>query len=258
MSARRAAPAVLAALVIAHAAANFILVRAHPSDVIQFPHHYIIQAYEAARGADIRYPITYDRNDLFFRFAAPWVRAFGESPVVARLTTTAYWLAALVLAFLAGLAAKDARAGLIAALALAAMDFPNTYSRGFDVHVPRMMWELAVLAPLFASFRPGWRWAAAAAAVAPALGAGFSPSISDAPLFFLGVSGAAGAWVLWQAIRLRTPSPIFGVSRRGRGGRFCRRAVSSGRAARLSPRPIVRRRGGRVVRRRGGAARAAP
>ncbi|MCZ7583952.1 MAG: hypothetical protein M5R36_11745 [Deltaproteobacteria bacterium] len=83
---------------------------------------------------------------------------------------------------------------MLAALALSSMAFANTSSRAFDVHVPRMAFELAVYFALASARRrtAPWSWIFAPAALIA--GFRFAPNPSDGPLFLIGVSGLiAGA-----------------------------------------------------------------
>ncbi|MCZ7583955.1 MAG: hypothetical protein M5R36_11760 [Deltaproteobacteria bacterium] len=97
------------------------------------------------------------------------------------------------MAYACGRLAHGRRAGLIAAFMLAAYPFANMMSRAFDVHVPRMTAILGVFASLLAYRRFGRLiWLAPGGAFL-LFGLALAPSVSDAPLFALGIAGPVGA-----------------------------------------------------------------
>ncbi len=193
----------LAVLLATQILANYQILSRRPHDLNHIPHHYLIFGLEAVRGYPLVHPTTVNTENGFFLAPAFVLQRLGVSEFALKFTTTAYWIAALFLLFASGAFAMDRRAGLLAALVFSAMAFPNNFSRAFDVHVPRMMWELAVLASLLAFLRHRSWIALLPAAGAAYLGTMYAPAISDTPLFLLGVSGAILGTVILKLAQLK-------------------------------------------------------
>ncbi len=188
-----------------------MIIYTHPQAINHVPHHLLLSGVETARGEILLYPRQFVPTGLFFKAAAHAARVFGASALALKSTTSFYWLFALALIFLCGKFIKDAEAGLWAALVFCSMTFANTLSRGFDIHVPRMAWELAVLASVIAFMRFGkWRYLVIAAL---SLVAGFYYRAipSDGPLFLIGVSGAIASAPLfaWWSQRKTHPKVFY-------------------------------------------------
>jgi hypothetical protein len=197
----------LAALLITQAAANVVIILAHPDAINHIPHHLITNGVEVARDSVLVHPRERVPSGLFFKSAAFVTRFVGLSEATFKLTTSAYWLAALALLYLCGAYIKDAQTGLWAALAFCAFTFANNFSRGFDVHVPRMAWELAVCAPLIAWMRyrkPHYPLMAIAPII---IGMHYVATPSDGPLFLIGISGAVATAIAYQWWSLRQSHP---------------------------------------------------
>jgi len=207
---RRRAMAALLALLGAQLLANALILAVRANELNHLPHHYLIGAVEMARGSAPVEPPQVKTGGLFYAFPVFLTRVLGLSLFSLKFSTTFYWLGALLLLAMVGWWLAGPRVGWLAALALSAMAFANNFSRAFDVHVPRLMWEAVVLAGLAAYWRSRKWYALPLAAAGLIGGVRTNPGVSDGLLFLLGAA-PAGYLILLHLVEL---------AREGRRARF--------------------------------------
>lgn len=191
MTGRRQALTALLVLLGVQLVANALILAVRAEELNHLPHHYLLGAVEMARGQVPVEPPQVRTGGLFYEFPVLLTRILGLSQFSLKFSTTFYWLGALSLLTLAGWWLVGPQAGWLAALALSAMAFANNFSRAFDVHVPRLMWETAVLAGLAAYWRTRKWYALLPAAAGFFGGVRTNPGLSDSLLFVMGAAAPA-------------------------------------------------------------------